>query len=77
MVGMIAIGAGIIGYWYRKLMWFERHFNRCWFIDDLSRNFGYYRISRIGYHVCNSINGLKRRAKSDRILKVKSAYVFA
>ena len=24
MIGMIAIGAGIIGYWYRKLMWFER-----------------------------------------------------
>ena len=24
IIGMIGIGAGIIGYWYRKLMWFER-----------------------------------------------------
>lgn len=24
IMGMIAIGAGIIGYWYRKLYWFER-----------------------------------------------------
>ena len=24
VIGMIGIGAGIIGYWYRKLMWFER-----------------------------------------------------
>ncbi|MFF5997008.1 TRAP transporter permease [Lysinibacillus sp. KU-BSD001] len=24
IIGMIAIGAGIIGFWYRKLMWFER-----------------------------------------------------
>ncbi len=24
IMGMIAIGAGVIGYWYRKLMWFER-----------------------------------------------------
>src|SRR5690606_38085835 len=24
VTGMIAIGAGIIGYWYRKLVWFER-----------------------------------------------------
>ena len=24
IMGMIAIGSGVIGYWYRKLMWFER-----------------------------------------------------
>ncbi len=24
MFGMIAIGAGVVGYWYRKLYWFER-----------------------------------------------------
>ena len=24
ILGMIAIGSGVIGYWYRKLMWFER-----------------------------------------------------
>ena len=24
IIGMVGIGAGIIGYWYRKLMWFER-----------------------------------------------------
>ncbi|WPK12728.1 TRAP transporter permease [Lysinibacillus louembei] len=24
MMGMIAIGAGVIGFWYRKLVWFER-----------------------------------------------------
>ena len=24
MIGMIALGAGIIGYWYRPLMWIER-----------------------------------------------------
>ncbi|MGE8037003.1 MULTISPECIES: hypothetical protein [unclassified Lysinibacillus] len=22
--GMVAIGAGVIGYWYRKMLWFER-----------------------------------------------------
>ncbi len=24
IMGMLAIGSGVIGYWYRKLMWFER-----------------------------------------------------
>lgn len=24
IAGMVAIGAGMIGYWYRKLVWFER-----------------------------------------------------
>ena len=24
ITGMVAIGAGVIGYWYRKLFWFER-----------------------------------------------------
>jgi TRAP transporter 4TM/12TM fusion protein len=26
MIGMISIGAGIVGYWYRKVMWIERIF---------------------------------------------------
>ena len=24
ITGMVAIGAGVIGYWYRKLFWYER-----------------------------------------------------
>jgi len=24
ITGMVAIGSGVIGYWYRKLYWFER-----------------------------------------------------
>lgn len=24
VTGMVAIGAGVIGYWYRKVLWFER-----------------------------------------------------
>ena len=26
MIGMISIGAGIVGYWYRKVTWIERLF---------------------------------------------------
>ena len=24
MIGMVAVGAGLIGFWYRKINWFER-----------------------------------------------------
>lgn len=61
ILGMIAIGSGVIGYWYRKLMWFERIIVIAAGLAMIYQevNFRYYRSNRLWYHVCHSINDKK------------------
>ena len=63
IVGMIAIGAGMIGYWYRKCNWIERILavGTGLLLIYPRNNYGYYWSGYVYCHGCNPIYVSRQR----------------